>query len=78
MTKIIPLADGRVSIKDQANKLGLDLPIGKTVAEVRSLGFDTDPDWPDHAIIKINDDSPTGLVVWWPWDGNSTVFMMAN
>lgn len=60
---IRPLREGRVSLKDQAAKRGLAVPVGKTVAELRLLNFDTDPDWPDTAVLSPDVESSTGFVV---------------
>ncbi len=60
---IQPLREGRESIAAQAARRGSDVPVGSTVEELRNMGYDVDPDWPDYALLMQSDRSPTGYVV---------------
>lgn len=64
--EIGPLREGRVSIKDQAAKARISVPVGATVKELEEQGFDVDPSWPRHARLAEDPASPTGLVIKWP------------
>lgn len=59
----IPLAPGRISLRDQAAQRGLPLVLGSTVAELIAAGYDVDPAWPLHWTLQEWNDSPTGCVV---------------
>lgn len=75
---IRPLREGRAGLKDQAAKLGVAVPVGKTVAEIRSQGFDTDPDWPDGAVLRPHSESPTGFVIELGHDEQIAVWALAT
>lgn len=64
--EIEPLREGRVSIKDQAVRAQVPVPIGSTVEELEARGFDVDPSWPRYARLAEDSASPTGLVIKWP------------
>lgn len=64
--EIEPLREGRISIKDQAARARIPVPVGATVKELEEHGFDVDPLWPRHARLAEESASPTGLVVKWP------------
>jgi len=61
---ILPLREGRVSIRDQANAMGVPAPIGHLVRDLAALGFDVDPEWPLDGVVTEDGDSPTGISIW--------------
>jgi hypothetical protein len=63
--KIAPLKPGRTSLVEQAKNRNVLVPTGKTVKELRAAGWDTDPDWPDYAVVMVAADSPTSIAVVW-------------
>lgn len=60
---IEPLKPGRIALHVQAAALGVEVPVGKTVAEIKAAGFDVDPDWAEDAVIVAHPNSPTGYAV---------------
>jgi len=73
-----PLREGRISIAEQAKVRGVDVPEGKTVAELKLLGFDCDPEWQDHWILRACEYSPTGYSLVVRFDAIAAVFDLAN
>jgi len=64
--KIPPLKVGRISIRDQAQRAGVPVPVGLTVDQLRDRGFDVDPEWPGHGRLLEDPDSPTSFAIRWP------------
>jgi hypothetical protein len=58
-----PLKPGRRSMRDQAHDRGEPVPVGRTVAQLRIMGYDTDPDWPDDGALFEDENSPTGYAI---------------
>lgn len=61
--RVEPLKPGRIALHIQAAVFGVDVPVGKTVAEIKAAGFDVDPDWAEDAVMVAHPNSPTGYVV---------------
>lgn len=76
--EVIPLREGRVSLKDQAVLRGLATPVGKTVEELCKLGYDVDPSWERGAMLREDEDSPTGYVIVWPFNENAAIYALAH
>ena len=75
---IMPMREGRVSLKDQATLRGLAVPVGKTVEELRALGYDVDPSWEHNAILREDAGSPTGYIIVAPFNENVAIYALAH
>ncbi len=74
---IKPLREGRVSIKDQAIARGVALPLNKTVAELKKLGFDVDSDWALVDIFVEAPKSPTGYGIASRFNPETAIYALA-
>ncbi len=73
-----PLRSGRRALRDQAADRGEEVPVGATVEELMTRGYDVDEDWPSHGVVAEDPKSPTGYVIRWNQAEQVTVWALAH